>query len=98
MYTVQIEHECSCFKKSEYAHEKSFDNQKDAYNYSNIVVELMSEEFCQKHLFFVQKAGDNEFIIRVVDNPNAGSGCSTGSCGAGNDASVEVSGGSCGCA
>ncbi|MCH9812888.1 MAG: hypothetical protein K0U47_02975 [Epsilonproteobacteria bacterium] len=90
MYTVQMEHECGCFKKSEYKSEKSFDNQKDAYQYSNILVELMSEEFCNKHLFFVQKANDNEFLIRVVDNPNAGSACSSGGCGTG-------SSGSCGC-
>jgi len=88
MYRVQMEHECGCFKKSEFAREKSFENQKDAYNYSNIAAELMNEEFCQKHHFFAQKSGDNEFYIKVVDNPNAGS-CSTGS--------GSCSSGSCGC-
>jgi len=81
MYTVQIEHACGCFKKSEYENEKSFDTQKDAYNYSNIVAEFMNEEFCQQHHFFSQKVGDNAFMIRVADNPNGGSSCSTGSCG-----------------
>lgn len=81
MYTVQIEHQCGCFKKSEYKAEKSFDNQSDAYNYSKIVCELMNEEFCQKHYFFAQKLADHSFMIRVTDNPNASS-CSTGgSCG-----------------
>lgn len=81
MYTVQIEHECGCFKRSEYESKKSFDTQKDAYNYSNIVAEFMNEEFCSKHLFFAQKANDNAFVIRVAENPNAGGSCSTGSCG-----------------
>ncbi len=81
MYTVQMEHECGCFKRSEYESEKSFDKQQDAYNYSNIVAEFMNEEFCTKHLFFAQKTGDNTFLIRVSENPNAGSSCSTGSCG-----------------
>lgn len=84
MYTVQMEHECGCFKRSEYASEKSFENQQDAYNYANIVTEFINEEFCGKHLFFAQKSGDNSFMIRVVDNPNAsGSSCGTsgGSCG-----------------
>ncbi len=84
MYSVQIEHECGCFKRSEYASEKSFEKQQDAYNYSNILVELMNEEFCTKHLFFSQKIGNYEFMIRVSDNPNpsvSGSSCSTGSCG-----------------
>ena len=110
MYTVQIEHECGCFKKSEFAREKSFDTQKDAYNYSNIVAEFMNEEFCSKHHFFAQKAEDDQFFIRVVENPNAGSSCSsgscnTGSCDMGNDATVGVYNlsdescgtGSCGC-
>lgn len=89
MYTVQMEHECACFKKSEYKSEKSFDNQKDAYNYSKILEELMNEEFCSKHLFFTHKISDHNFMIRVVDNPNSGSSCSSGSCSTG---SV-----SCGC-
>jgi len=90
MYTVQMEHECGCFKRSEYASEKSFDNQQDAYNYSNIVAEFMNEEFCSKHLFFAQRTGDNAFLIRVAENPNAGSSCSTGS-------ASSCSTGSCGC-
>jgi len=88
MYTVQMEHECGCFKRSEYTNDKSFEKQQDAYNYANIVTELMNEEFCTKHLFVAQRAGDYEFLIRVSDNPNAGScgtssasSCSTGSCG-----------------
>ena len=84
MYTVQMEHECGCFKRSEYTNEKSFDTQQDAYNYANIVTELMNEEFCSKHLFFAQKADGDAFIIRVAENPNgSASACSTdaGSCG-----------------
>jgi hypothetical protein len=91
MYTVQMEHECGCFKKSEYSNNKSFDTQRDAYNYANIVTELMNEEFCTKHLFVAQRAGDNEFMIRVVENPNAGSSCSTSSGASSCDT------GSCGC-
>lgn len=81
MYTVQMEHECGCFKKSEYESKKSFDNQRDAYNYSNIVAEFMNEEFCTKHMFSAQIVDGNDFVIRVTDNPNAGGSCSTGSCG-----------------
>jgi len=89
MYTVQMEHECGCFKRSEYTNDKSFDKQQDAYNYANILTELMNEEFCTKHLFVAQKTGGNEFVIRVAENPNAGS-CSTSS-------ASSCSSGSCGC-
>ncbi len=89
MYTVQMEQECACFKKSEYANEKSFDNQQDAYNYANVVAEFMNEDFCTTHLFTSQMIGPKTFMIRVSANPNAGScgtnssdsSCSTGSCG-----------------
>ena len=101
MYLVEMEHECGCFKKSEYEREKSFETQKDAYGYANIVAELMNEEFCSKHLFSAQKTENDGFVIRVVNNPNAGS-CSDGSCS--EDESVGTSmfddscnSGSCGC-
>ncbi|MDA7818493.1 hypothetical protein N9A28_09915 [Sulfurimonas sp.] len=81
MYTVQIEYECSCFKKSDYLKEKSFEKQQDAYNYTNILVEFMNEDFCTSHIFYAQKLGDYAYLIRVADNPNAGGSCSTGSCG-----------------
>jgi len=83
MYTVQIEHECGCFKRSEYNGYKEFENQQDAYNYSKILSELMNDDFCGKHHFFAQRISDNNFMVRVVDNPNASS-CGTGgggSCG-----------------
>ena len=80
MYSVQMEHECGCFKRSEYESEKSFERQHEAYNYANIVSELMNEDFCQKHYFFAQKTTDDNFVIRVVGNGDAGS-CSTGGCG-----------------
>ena len=77
MNTVEITHECACFKKSEYEAKKEFNNQQDAYNYTNILVEFMNEDFCSKHTFVAQRTEDDNFIIGVFDNPNAGSSCST---------------------
>lgn len=81
MNTVEIARECGCFKKSEYEAKKTFDNQQDAYNYTNILVEFMNEDFCTKHQFVAQRTEDDNFVIGVLDNPNAGGSCSTGSCG-----------------
>jgi len=94
MYKVQIEQECGCFKKSEYESEKSFDTQKDAYNYANIVTEFMNEDFCQTHEFMAYKTEDNNFVIGVSQNPNSGS------CGTDKSAALtgsSCSSGSCGC-
>lgn len=99
MYTVYIQNECGCFKKSDYESEKSFDNQQDAYQYSNILAELMNEDFCQKHLFVSEKTEDDQFIIKVGINPNAG-GCATESCATDIGATITESScdtGSCGC-
>ena len=88
MYTVYMEKECGCFKKSEYESEKTFQTQQEAYNYSNVLAELMNEEFCGKHAFYSQKMDGDVFLIRVNENANGGScgtgeasSCSTGSCG-----------------
>lgn len=80
MYTVKINHECSCFKKSDYKAEQPFDKQQDAYQYAHILSELMNEEFCSAHIFDAHITPEKDFIISVTENPNAGS-CSTGSCG-----------------
>lgn len=89
MYTVYIEKECGCFKKSEFEKEKSFEQQRDAYQYSNLLAEHMNEEFCTKHAFVSEKIAGNDFVIRVSENPNSGS-CST-------DSGSSCSSGSCGC-
>ncbi len=81
MHTVEVAFECGCFKKSEYEAKTTFETQRDAYNYTNILVELMNEEFCTKHMFVGQRTEDDNFVIGVFDNPNEGSSCSTGSCG-----------------
>ena len=100
MYTVYMERECGCFKKSEYESEKEFENQQDAYNYAHIVAEFMNEDFCQQHLFTAFKTEDDNFVIGVATNPNSG-GCGTGkgSCDTDSNALEESScaSGSCGC-
>lgn len=89
MYTVCMERECGCFKRSEYESEKSFQTQQDAYNYSKILAELMNEEFCSKHTFYSQKMDGDVFLIRVEENAH-GSSCGTGG-------ASSCSSGSCGC-
>lgn len=94
MYTVQMEQECECFKKSEYSNNKTFKTQQEAYNYSNIVAELMNEDFCGQHAFCAEKVEGDKFVIRVDINATAVSGCSTGvscdvGCGSTDDWTLE---------
>ena len=111
MYTVAMEKECECFQKSEYTNNNTFQTQREAYNYSNILAELMNEEFCSRHTFYSEPAQDNTFVIRVAINATYISGCSTGvtcdvGCGSTDDWTLEATdkaddgscGSGCGCA
>ncbi len=107
MYTVLMEEECSCFKKSEYTNNNTFETQQEAYQYANILAEFMNEEFCSRHTFTSQIAENNHFVIRVAPNATNVSGCSTGvSCNDGCDSTddwalenteTEGCGTGCGC-
>ncbi len=68
MYTVQMEKECGCFKKSEYKNNLTFETQKDAYQYATTVAEFMNEEFCNTHIFSAHKGDGDYFLIGVVLN------------------------------
>lgn len=78
MYTVRMEKECGCFKKSEYMNNATFETQQEAYQYANILTELMNEEFCKKHEFYAVPGEDDSFVIKVPLNLTFVSGCSTG--------------------
>jgi len=68
MYSVKMEKECKCFQKSEYSASKTFETQKDAYQYANILAELMNEEFCSQHTFSVQRVEGSNFLITMKIN------------------------------
>lgn len=95
MYTVIMEKECGCFKKSDYSNNLSFETQKDAYNYAKIVAEFMNEEFCNQHIFSAQRGEENTFLIAVAINVEAATGttahitCDTG-CGSTDNWSLEA--------
>lgn len=104
-----MQEECACFLKSEYQSSAEFATQKEAYEYSNVLAELMNEEFCSKHLFYSQIAEGNNFVVRVDRNATFVSGCSTGvscdvGCGSTDDWTLELTdksqecGSDCGCA
>lgn len=111
MFTVQMEKECACFKKSEYTNNNSFATQQEAYQYAKILEELMNEEFCGKHTFYSEPGAGDTFVIRVAPNVTFVSGCSTGvscdvGCGSTDDWTLESTakrsddscGSGCGCA
>lgn len=110
MFSVHLENECSCFKKSEYENNATFKTQKEAYQYAHILAELMNEEFCGKHEFYAQPGAGDTFVIKSPLNMTFVSGCSTGvscdvGCGSTDDWTLEATdtqnsdncGSGCGC-
>lgn len=80
MFTVTVERECGCLKRSEIQKEKSFDKRDDAILYSQTIAEIMNEDFCQKHHFTARAAAGDEFIITVGEGSGGGC-CGGGHCG-----------------
>jgi len=67
MFTVKMEKECGCFKRSGMESTKTFGNKDDAMIEAQAWAEEMNETFCQKHNFTVAEEGD-DLIIKVEIN------------------------------
>ena len=79
MYTVNMEIECACFKKSEFTNNNTFATRQEANQYATLAAEIMSEDFCGKHNFYAQRAEGDTYVIRVTagEAPIIGTSCST---------------------
>ena len=77
MFTINIEKECSCFKKSDFENNKRFENKDDALIEAMNMVKTMNDEWCQKHEFTFSEDGQN-FQIAVNERAKAHSGCCGG--------------------
>lgn len=68
MYTIEIEKECSCFKKSNYENPMTFETREDMYNKARVLECLMNQQFCMKHFFEAIDYGD-KIIIHSTERP-----------------------------
>lgn len=82
MFTINVEKECGCFKKSAYDNNMSFESKDDALMQARLMESHMNQKFCQKHIFTLTEDGEN-FNISVDMKPqqeNAGGCCGGGHC------------------
>ncbi len=79
MFTINVEKECGCFKKSDFQNNQSFASKDDALMEAKLMESHMNQTFCQKHMFYTQETGDT-FTIRVEAKPQESTG---GCCGGG---------------
>lgn len=84
MFTINVDKECGCFKRSNLENNMSFDNKDDALIHAKELENQMNEKFCQKHQFTAVEEG-NGFKIMVDMKPHqqtqSGGCCGGGHCG-----------------
>ncbi|WP_151901036.1 hypothetical protein MLC52_02165 [Sulfurimonas sp. NW15] len=66
MYTIEIDKECSCFKKSGFENNMTFDSREDMINKARVLECRMNQEFCMKHFFQAVDYGDKIIIHSTV--------------------------------
>lgn len=65
MFTVTIEKECTCFKRSKYEARQSFSSEEEAFEVATKMAKQMTREFCKNHAFSVIKE-ENDFLILLM--------------------------------
>ncbi|MBU1667571.1 hypothetical protein KKC13_04075 [bacterium] len=78
MFTINVEKECGCFKKSPYDNNMSFESKDDALIQAQTMVNHMNTKFCQKHEFELSEDGQNFSIAMDMRQQQAHSGCCGG--------------------
>lgn len=63
MFTITMEKECSCFKRSNFETEQSFESEEEAFEIATQMAKAMTHEFCKQHAFSVLKEDCNFLIL-----------------------------------
>ena len=84
MFTISIDKECGCFKRSMYENNQSFHDKDTALIEAGNMLRTMNEDFCQKHEFALSEDGNNFQIsmsARAQEAEKSGGCCGGGYCG-----------------
>lgn len=65
MFTVTLEKECTCFKRSKFKANQRFESESEAFTAATKMAEQMTHEFCKRHAFSVIKE-ENDFLILIM--------------------------------
>jgi hypothetical protein len=66
MYTIVVEKECGCFKRSGFENNQTFANKADAHMKAKILECKMNQEFCHTHYFEAEDRGDQIVITSTL--------------------------------
>ena len=65
MFTISIEKECTCFKRSKFESTLRFNNEAEAFEKAKTMAKEMTRDFCKNHAFSVVKE-DKNFLILLM--------------------------------
>ena len=65
MYTVKLEKECACFKRSNFQALQHFESEEEASKVAHEMAKEMTKAFCKQHGFGVIKE-DKVFLILLM--------------------------------
>ena len=82
MFTINVDKECGCFKRSMYDNNQGFNDKDTALIEATSMLRTMNEEFRQKHEFVLSEEG-NTFQIVMSARPQEAGQSSGGCCGGG---------------
>jgi len=77
MYTINVNKECGCFKRSEFENNMTFTQKDNALMQAGLMVNYMNNEFCGKHGFELSE-NQNTFQITMGDPQQQNSSCCGG--------------------
>jgi len=80
MYTIQLDKECGCFKKSAYENNMNFNSKDDALMQATIMQNHMNTKFCGKHHFELNEDGNSFLISSSINGQSKSSCCGGGHC------------------
>ena len=66
MYTIEMEKECSCIKKSGLTKSLEFDSREDMINKARVLECRMNQEFCMTHYFQAVDYGEKIVMHSTV--------------------------------
>ncbi|MCH9740275.1 MAG: hypothetical protein K0U38_05490 [Epsilonproteobacteria bacterium] len=78
MFTINVDKECGCFKRSPYENNQAHSSKDDALIQAQLMVNHMNEKFCKKHEFTLREDGQNFSIAMDMRQQQASSGCCGG--------------------
>ncbi|HIC13161.1 MAG TPA: hypothetical protein EYO75_07315 [Sulfurimonas sp.] len=64
MFKIVVDRECGCFRRSDLENNQEIESKDTALERSLEMIEIMNENFCDKHSFTLHEDGDT-FLIKM---------------------------------